>query len=64
MYMFVYHSFITFPFGWLLVLCLYKEDYLLLLFIIISLLTPIHCGFIEVFDPASIHSTHKIAYTY
>ena len=23
-----------------------------------------HCGFLEVFDQASIHSTHKIAYTY
>ena len=29
-----------------------------------SLWTPIHCGFLEVFDQASIHSTHQIAYTY
>ena len=27
-YMFVYHVFMTSPFGWLLVLSLYKEDYL------------------------------------
>ena len=26
--------------------------------------TPSHCGFIEVFDQASIHCIHKIAYTY
>ena len=29
-----------------------------------SLLTPIYCGFIEVFDHAFICSFHQIAYTY